>query len=289
LGASMGGLIVGIVLAISEFGVWSLVALIISTSLLRVLLGFLFSQWRPEFTFLKTEFMLLFKFGVFLTGTRIYALTAVNIDKFLIGKMLSAPLLGAYRLAFQIVELPSQLVGGVFHRVFFSVYSSLGNDKKKIREKHLLATRSVAFFTFPGLLGLSILADRFVVVLLGNQWIDMAPILASLAVISLFRNVGVLNDLLYLSQGETRLQFKVGFFLRTNVIIAIVIGIQYGINGLLLGLLLARMVNFYPAYYFSGRLVGISVRDVSRNLGGDCPCFNHDDVNPLRYSNFMGC
>jgi len=268
LGASMGGLILGIVLAILEFGVWSLVAMVVTTSLLRVVLGFAFSKWRPEFIFLKEEFIHLFKFGVFLTGTRLFGLTTVNIDKFLIGKMSTASLLGAYRLAFQIVELPTQVVGGVFHRVFFSVYSSFGNDRKKIREIHLLATRGVAFFTFPGLLGLSILAERFVAIFLGNQWVDMTPIIAFLAVISLFGNVGVLNDLLFLSQGETRLQFKLGFFLGTNVIIGIVIGIQYGINGLLWGLLLAKMLNFYPAYYFSGRLVGITVWDVIQNLGG---------------------
>ena len=256
----------GIVLAIGGAGVFSLVAMIVISSLLKLVLSFWFSQWRPRLAYTRRDLKELAGYGLPLSATRLYTQVAVNVDKLLIGKMLSTSLLGAYRLAFQIVELPTQVIAGVFHRVFFSVYVDHGDDTNRIRKTHLLATRSVAFFTFPALLGISVLSERFVLVFLGERWIEMAPILSFLAVISLFRNVGVLNDVLYLSQGATGLQFKVVLLLRSVVILGVVIGVRFGIVGLLWGLLAARVFNLIPAYHFSGKLVGLSVLDVLKNL-----------------------
>ena len=268
VGAGFASLVLGVALALGGFGVYALVAMLIVSSMLRMLLGFIFSRWGPEVRFSKRDFRELAAYGIPLCGTRVYTKVAVSVDQFLIGRMLSTSLLGAYRLAFQIVEIPTQIVAGVLHRVFFSLYAEHGNDRDTIRKAHLLATRSVAFFTFPALLGISALSERIVLVFFGERWIEMAPILAFLAVISLFRNVGVLNDILYLSQGATGLQFKVILVLRSIVILGTVIGVQFGIMGLLWGLLAARAINFFPAYHFSGKLVGISVLESLKNLRG---------------------
>lgn len=266
LAAGISGVGLGIVLAVSGFGVVALVAMMVSSSLLKLVLSYRYSGWRPHWAYTRRDLEELASYGLPLSATRLYTQVAVNVDKLLIGKMLSTSLLGAYRLAFQIVELPTRVIAGIFHRVFFSVYVDHGDDVDRIRKTHLLATRSVAFFTFPALLGISVLSERFVLVFLGQGWIEMAPILSFLAIISLFRNVGVLNDVLYLSQGATGLQFKVVLLLRTVVILGVVIGVQFGITGLLWGLLVARVLNFIPAYHFSGKLVGISVPDVLNNL-----------------------
>ncbi|MDH3691079.1 MAG: hypothetical protein OEU36_16650, partial [Gammaproteobacteria bacterium] len=42
--------------------------------------------------------------------------------------------------------------------------------------------------------------------------------------------------------------------------------IQFGINGLLIALLIVRIVNLFPALYFPGRLIGISFIDIVRSL-----------------------
>lgn len=266
--ASTVGVAVGVFMAIAGWGVWSLVGMTITTSIAKFVASMVLSGWRPVIAFKRQELMALLRFGLPLCGAQTYEQTATQADRILIGKALSASLLGSYRMAFQIADMPTQIVGTIFNRVFLPIYSSQVNDHNHIRSTHLQATRVVAFFTFPALLGLCALSERFVLVVLGREWELMAPILAFLAVASVPRTVGVFNGLLYLSQGRTDLQFKVDIFLKTNLLVCIVAGLQFGLNGLLWGLLVARFMNFYPSNHFSGGLVGISVGAVIGNLGG---------------------
>jgi len=261
------GLIVAVTMAYQGYGVWALVANLLVVALAHVGLCMAFAQWRPQWDFGWAELRELWSFSAYLMVTNIFNYAVRNIDNVLVGKMLGSHALGAYKYAFEIASMPTALIRGVFTRVFFSSYSEFQDDKPRIKTMHLKASRFVAFLIFPTMLGLSVSADHFVLTLLGEQWRQMGHILSFLAVMMLFNSVGIMNSSLYLSQGKTKLQFKVNMFLRTNVILGIVIGIQFGLEGLLWGYLIAYLFNICPAFYFSGRLVGISLANVASNLG----------------------
>ncbi|MDX8411662.1 MAG: lipopolysaccharide biosynthesis protein [Mariprofundaceae bacterium] len=261
------GLVVAMVMAFLGYGVWALVANLLVVALVQVVLCFMFAHWHPQWNWGRVELAELWSYSGYLIGTNIFNYAVRNIDNLLVGKMLGIQALGAYKYAFQIASMPTALVAGVFNRVFFSSYSEFRDDKPRIKSMHLKASRLIAFLLFPAMLGLGVIADYFVLAVLGEKWIQMGYILSFFAIIMLFNSVGVMNSVLYLSQGKTSFQFKVTVFLRINVILGIVIGIQYGLDGLLWGYLIAYLINIGPAFYFSGKLVGISLVDVASNLG----------------------
>ena len=191
------------------------------------------------------------------------------MDNILIGKFIGAQALGAYKYAYMLASLPMQVLSIVFNRVFFASYAELQHDKLRIKLIHLKALRLVTFFTFPAMLGLNILADDLVLAFLGEKWIAMGYPLAFLSIILLMGTVAILNQPLYLALGHTKLQFKISIFCRVNLLTGIFFGMYYGgLKGLLWGMVLARIVNFYPSFYFVGRLVGIRVWEFLQNLAG---------------------
>jgi len=261
------GLIVAVMMAYQGYGVWALVANLLVVALAHVGLCMAFAQWRPQWSFGWAELRELWSFSAYLMVTNIFNYVVRNIDNVLVGKMLGSHTLGAYKYAFEVASIPAALIRGAFTRVFFASYSEFQDDKPRIKAMHLKASRFVAFLMFPVMLGLSVSADYFVLAVLGDKWGQMGGVLSFFAVIMMFNSVNIMNSALYLSQGKTKLQLKVNIFLRTTVILGIVIGIQFGLEGLLWGYLIAYLINIGPAFYFSGRLVGISLTDAVSNLG----------------------
>jgi len=260
------GVLMAVVMAYQGFGVWALVMNLIVSASVKVCLLFYFLDWYPRWQFSKIKLRELWSYSGYLMGTGIANYFITNVDSALVGKLLGSAVLGTYKYAYQLANLPGMLVSQVFSRVFFASYATYKNDKLKIRIIHFKAVRMIAFFTFPLLLTLSATSDSFVVIVLGEKWLPMADILAFMCFIFLLDSIGGMNNPLFLSQNKTKALFWLTVVLRSNLIIAMIVGIQFGLSGLLWGLLLAKVVNFLPVYVIVGRTIGFSVYDFLLNI-----------------------
>jgi len=266
LAATLSGLSVGIPLALNGWGVWALAANLLMNAVVEAILAFLITRWRPRLLFGKRELAELWNYSRYLVGSNIVSYAINNVDYLLIGRLLGAKTLGVYKYAFQIATFPRQVVFGVVNRVLISFYSSLPS-KERMAGTHLKLTRVVAFIFLPFYFGLASIADHFVLTVLGKKWEEGIPFFVVLLVTFAIQILNDLNGPLYLAQGETKLLFNLSIFLRTDLIIFMVVGIYYaGINGLLFGLLLGKIINYFPGAYFAGRLVGLSGKDIHLNL-----------------------
>ena len=266
LGGLVCGVLVAVVLALNNFGVWALVANLLVSALIKMILLFFLSGWFPSVIFKKDKLVELFSYSGYLMATGITNYFITNVDSALVGRLVGTAALGAYRYAYRLANMPAMIVNKVFVRVFFASYSTYKSDKERIRKLHFKAVRMIAFFTFPMLLTLAMVADFFVSVVLGDQWNIMAYILSFMCVIFLLDSIGGMNNPLFLSQGKTKTLFWLTLILRSNLIIAMFIGIQFGLNGLLWGLLIAKVINFLPVYHVVGKTVGFSVFSFVKNI-----------------------
>jgi len=216
----------------------------------------------PRISISKPEIQELWLFSRYLFAMQVFNYATANLDKILIGRYLGAQTLGAYRYGDRIAQLPTMLVNAIFGRVLFPAFSSYQDDKSRIRYQYLKAVKMVSFITFPLLLGVSVISDHIVVTLLGEKWSEMIVILPLLSMSFLLSTIGVLNLNIYKALGRTKRLFKISLVLRLNVVVCLLIGLQYGLIGLLIGLLFARIVNYLPGAYIAGRLINVSIKDV---------------------------
>jgi len=266
LGAMACGVLLAIILAMQGFGVWALVLNLLLVACVKVILLFFLSGWSPRLICKKDRLAELWPYSSYLMGTGIANYFITNVDSALIGRLLGSGALGSYKYAYQLATAPGLLVSSVFSRVFFASYARYKEDKEKIKRIHFKAIRMIAFCTFPMLATLAMVADPFVLTILGDQWQSMGHILSFMCVIFMLDSIGGMNNPLFLSQGKTKALFWLTVVLRSNLILAMVIGIQFGLDGLLWGLLIAKLINFFPVYVIVGKTIGFSVFSFVQNI-----------------------
>jgi PST family polysaccharide transporter len=270
--ASIVSGVVAIILAYNGFGVWSLAVQTVLFSLFNTIILWIVSSWRPSFTLSFKSIKELLGFSTNLLGTQSLNYWVRNIDNLLIGRYLGPNSLGVYSRAYSLMLFPLTNISNVIARVMFPSFSIIQEDKERVKNIFLKITRSIALITFPLMLGLIVTAAPFVITVFGSQWIEMIPVLQVLCIVGLTQSIITLIGNIYLSQGKADQQFRVGLVLRTNLILGIVIGLQWGVVGVAIGYSIASLINIYPNLYFAGRLINLKFIELVQNLSGIFLC-----------------
>ncbi|MBT5305267.1 MAG: MOP flippase family protein [Candidatus Scalindua sp.] len=259
---------IAIVLAVSGFGVWSLaIKSLLSTSIAVVLMWYI-SGWRPRFLIDWMAVRELLGFSSNLFGFRTMNYFIRNADNLLVGRFLGSSALGLYDKAYSMMLFPLNNISRVIERVMFPAFSSIQEDKLRIKNIYLQITRSVALITFPMMFGLLVVTESFVITVFGSQWSGMIPVMQALSIVGAIQSIGTLNGNIYLSQGRTGLQFKVGTVLGILGVVAIVVGLQWGIKGVAHSYALFSLLAAGPGIKIAVSLVGITFKEVVVNLSG---------------------
>jgi PST family polysaccharide transporter len=180
IAAVLGGT-VGIVLALSGAGVWSLVAqqaVIESTALVLI---WAMSVWRPHFRFSRRHAreLLPFSSGVFLSN--LGGFLSQRADALLMGIFFGPVVVGIYRLADRFVEVLLELTVRPLGDVSLTVLSRAQADRGALRSALQQCLRGVVLFTIPAALVLAACADELMRVI-GPEWAIGADTLKLLAV-----------------------------------------------------------------------------------------------------------
>ena len=244
----------------------------ISDAAFTAILLWHFSSWRPSFKIDRAAIRELLGFGSSVFGSQTLGYWVRHIDYLLIGRVLGTVALGIYNRAFLVMLFPTTTIARVLRRVLFASLSQIQNDKQRVKRIFLKTTRVVALLTFPLMLGLFVTVEPFVLTVFGEQWSEMIPVLRILALAGMIQSIDNLNVNLFQSQGKANLQFRLEIFLNTTFILAIVVGLRWGIVGVAVGYTIATVVTTVPFFYFAGKLVHISLLETVRNLAGIFSC-----------------
>ena len=257
--AALVGLAVAIGSAWSGWGVFSLVAqTLISAAISTTGLWFV-SPWRPRASGSLTELRGLWTFSGNLVGFNVLNYFARRADSILIGRYVGAADLGFYTMAYRAMLWPLQNLSAVVSRALLPVLSRMQTDPERLAQAYLKATAAIVLVSAPLMFGLFVLREPLVMTVLGVQWIPLANMMVWLAPIGLLQSLGTTVGFLYLATGRTDLLFRWGVFGCTVVIIALAIGIQSGINGLLIGYLIVNCILFLPSLMVPLRIVNLRV------------------------------
>lgn len=259
---------VAIVMACYGFGVWSLAAQLIVGPIVKAAFLWRFSIWRPNFRFHLWVIKDLIGFSANFLGTQMLSYWTRNLDNLLIGRFLGMDALGTYSRAYSVMLFPLANISRVISRVMFPSFSMIQEDKSRVKDLYLKITRTIALITFPMMFGLFVMIKPFVIVVFGQKWTEMIPILQVLCLLGIPQSIGTLNGNLYLSQGKADLRFRISLILRVNSIVCIIVGLRWGVLGVAIGYAIASMINFYPSISYAGRLINTTFSELVQNLFG---------------------
>jgi O-antigen/teichoic acid export membrane protein len=271
--ATIASGIVSVFMALSGFGVWSLIAQSITYALFSALMLWTFSAWRPEISFDWQALKGLLRFSTHLFGFNIFNYWVRNMDNLLIGKVIGSSALGIYSRAYSLMLLPVSQISTVMGRVMFPALSIIQKDIELTKRVYLNSTRIIALIAFPFMTALFITAEPLILLIYGGKWKEITPIFQILCITGMGQTVGTTIGWIYTSQGRTDLMFKWGIFSGIITILSFLVGIHWGAIGVATAYIISGyLILWYPAWTIPGRLINLRFGEMLKNLAGPFYC-----------------
>jgi teichuronic acid exporter len=257
---------VGIILALSGFGVWSLAVRQITQRVINTGLLWLWNRWLPLLVFSRTSFKELFSFGYKLLISGLIDTLYRNIYLLIIGKYFSAQELGYYTRAHQFKSLPSQNITNIIGRVSYPVLSQMQDDKAALKRNYQKLIKSVMFITFVLMMGMAAVAEPMVITLIGEQWRPCIIYLQLLCFVGMMYPLHALNLNILKVQGRSDLFLKLEIIKKTLAVPVIVIGVLFGIKAMIVGMMVNTQIAYFLNSYWSGRFIDYSMKDQVKDI-----------------------
>lgn len=253
--SSIAGGIIGIVAALKNQGVYSLVwqqLTVVSVSSILLWIG---SRWMPSFTFSWREIRPILSFSSYVFFDQVFRQFFQKLDTLFIGKVFSPTTLGFYSRAEALNAQVTTYTSSSLQKVIFPVLSMVQDDDVSFREIYfkVFSLLAVVSSTLAGIL--FFLSDKIILDLLGKQWAPSLLIFQILVFKTLTAPFGGLMGKSLLSKGYSKAKFKMSIFQRIIMVLPMAFGLLYGIEVFALAIVGASLVSFLLNAYVLDRFL----------------------------------
>jgi PST family polysaccharide transporter len=231
IAATLVGAIVGVSIALADLGAWAIVGQQVAEAVTSTALLWFVTPWRPSMTFSLASLRRLGGFAGYVFGENVLYQAARNLNSLVIGRVLGAAALGTYTLATNVILMPFSRIAGPLQQVFFPAFSLMREDRERMADVWIRATRLVALFAMPALIGLVIVAPDFVDVVLGPRWSEVTPVIQILACVGLLQALQTLNGEVLLALDRAKVYFWFTMLWFGGSLGAVILGLEWGIVG----------------------------------------------------------
>jgi O-antigen/teichoic acid export membrane protein len=234
-----------IVLAYTGHGVWSLM---IGWLVRAIVQSIGFAILTAEYyTWPSLNLRLvrpLLSYSIFRTLDALAFVVFTSADVLIIGLWLNPADLGRYTVARNFASMPLNKIAPIINSVAFPAFAMVQGQPAEARYYALKAMRLMATVSVPVFFGISAIAPEIVDIVFGEKWRGVEPLLAVLALATIFRAILLVIPNYLQGIGDARAGF---WCTATSVIIfppAFIIGCHWGVVGVCYAWLLGSPVVY---------------------------------------------
>lgn len=219
---------VAIWMAVEGCGVWSLVGQRLGVVVVKTLLMWVGSGWRPRWQFSMERIRGMFRYGSRILLSDLVSNVYYQISNLFIGKFYTKADLGYYDRGNKIKEMPVTSTIMAVLNVTFSAFSRQKDDRVKLYHNARKVYTLWAFVMFPLMCGLIAIAEDMFRVLLPDVWLPAVPYLRILSIAGLLAPLSVISFNLVKVCDDGNMIFRIEFIkkLIATAILAITIPIS---------------------------------------------------------------
>lgn len=264
--SSITSAIIAIYLASLGFGAWSLAAQMLVAALAGTILYWIVNDWRPIKSFSKESLSEMLGFGskLFLSG--LIDTTFQNIYVIVIGKLFIATYVGYYFFAQQIQRVIVHHVTNSVQKVTYPALSIVQDDNKALKSFNSKIIQIVTYIISPSVIALIVLADPLFNVLLKDNWLPAVPYLQLMCIAGLFYPLHAINLNILKVKGRSDLFLYLEVIKKIMVVVVLSISAQFGIFGILVGMIATSVLSYIPNSYYSVKLIDYTLFEQLRDF-----------------------
>jgi len=224
--------IISIFLAWSGFGVWSLVLSGIAGSLLTIALLLRETGLKIiGFAFDKQIARLHGSFGIKISINDILSYLRSQTSNFLISRFLGASYVGLFNKADSLAKMPFSTISAAVYEPVLRAMAKEQDDLDYTRYLYFRCITLLILYTLPIYVGISLLAEPFILVVYGEKWLGAAMPLTILAMSGMFYCIGHPSGAVFAAQDKLGIELRIQVEVWAIMTVACLIGLQWGIVG----------------------------------------------------------
>ena len=262
IGANLISASAAIAMALYGFGYWALVLRpVLLTSSITVG-AWLMCSWIPSRPSATREAKQILRQGLHGAGFLVTDYIAGSSDRVAIGHQSGPVALGYYQNAMFIYENLCALLVLSAHNVAVASLVKAQRDINELRRLWGKALLTLEFYAMPAFGVLAVTGRDLIPLLFGNKWSYSGTLVSIIALRGIPHAVERTMGWLHVTAGRNDRWLRWGFISLSAQLIALFAGLPYGPQGVAVAFVVCTFVLFIPAIAYSGRPLGIKMRDV---------------------------
>lgn len=256
--ASITSGVAGIIMALCDCGVWSLVFQGLINNILTAILLWCANKWTPDFSFSKESFNRLFGFGWKMMLSSLLDTVWRELNQVVIGKFYNPAALGQYTRANNFSTLFSRNLSDVVQRVSYPVLSEIQDNKDRMVSAYRRLIKISMFAAALGMFFLAAISEPLIYCLIGPQWHDAAIFLPLLCITGSMYPIQSINLNMLQVLGRSDLFLGLEIIKKIIALGPLFVGAYYGIMPMLYLGIPMTIICFFLNSYYSGKLLDYS-------------------------------
>ncbi len=258
--------LLGIYLAVNEFGVWSLVIQQITQRFVLMCMLLKLSEWKPipHIDIKRTK--QLFSFGWKICLSNVINTIYLNIYNLAIGRIYSDRIMGLYTRADQFPHIIAQNVSTAVQTVMLPVMAEVQDDIERLKTIVRNTIKYGCYIMFPLMMGMSAVAMPMVLLLLGENWIEIVPLVQILCFMYMFYPIHVANLQGINAMGRSDIYLKIEIVKKVIGIGILIITVQHGIIYMVIGMLCSNIISSFINALPNIRLLKYTLKEQATDI-----------------------
>ena len=250
LGGTIAAGVIGVIMAVSGFGVWALIVQQVVNLLIDTLILWMIVKWRPKAVFSFERLKGLFSYGWKLLVSGLIDTIYANARQLLIGKLYSSSELAQYNRGEQFPRLIVVNINTSIDSVLLPTLSSVQDDKKRVKEMTRKSIRVSTYIMAPLMMGIAFCGEPIVELVLTEKWLPSVFFMRIFCITYMFYPIHTanLNAIKALGRSDIFLTLEIvkktiGF---VTIAFTMFIGIEAMAYSLIFTSVTSQIINSWP-------------------------------------------
>ena len=258
--------LVGIIMAFKGFSYWSLATQQVLYILITCIGRYACARWCPTFSVDFTPIKRMFAFSYKVLITAVLTTINNNVLTVVFGRLFPAAAVGNYTQANKWNTMANQLVANTVAQVAQPVFTRINDDDERERRVFGKMMRFTAFLAFPAMFGLALVAPQFILVTIGNKWLESIPLLQILCIGGAFIPFYTLYQNLFLSYGKSNTYMWLSIGQIVIMLTAVLACHAIGFKAMVVAFAVINILWLLVWQFFASRLIGYRLLSMLRDL-----------------------
>ena len=263
--------VVGIIMAITGFGVWALVAQYLTNTIVDTIVLNLSIKFKPIRKFSWNRLKSLLNYGIKILATSMLISFYQELRALIVGKVYSSSDLAFYDKGKQFPSLIIININTSISAVLFPKMSQQQDNLVLVKETARKLIKFSSFFMCPMMVGLAVVADAFVSVVLTDKWLPCVPLLRLFCIVYLFQPIHSANMQAIKAIGRSDVYLKLEIIKKTIELASLLFVMKISVKAIVISMavltFLFTFVNAYPNIKLLNYGIREQIKDIFPSLG----------------------